>query len=319
MSHFLVTGGCGFIGSHLVEDLIASGHAVTVLDDLSSGQAENLPSGVRFIHGDVACPETTHSAMAGTDGCFHLASIASVAECSRRWEHAHRVNQGGSVAVLAAARRLGGTRPLPVVLASSAAVYGDNPALPLSEQALPTPLSPYGADKLGAEIHARVAASTFGARATALRIFNAFGPRQAPDSPYSGVISIFIRKALAGDDLIILGDGEQTRDFIFVEDVVRAFVLSMRALCQRDQPHMAVYNVCGGHAVSIQHVARLILQTCGSRSRIRHAPARTGDIRASLGDPTHCRAALGFSATTVMATGLDATIAWEIARRTARS
>lgn len=315
MSHFLVTGGCGFIGSHLADALTAAGDTVTVLDDLSSGRRENLPSGVRLMVGDVGCPETVLAAMDGTDGCFHLASVASVAECSRRWEVSHRINQGGSVNVLAAARRLGGTTPLPVVIASSAAVYGNLQDLPLNEQAMARPLSPYGADKLGAELHARVAAETFGGRAIALRIFNAYGPRQIPGSPYSGVISLFIQQALSGQPLTLLGDGGQTRDFIYVADVVRAFRLSMATLLATPAPRMEVYNVCGGQALSVQDLACRIIDTCGSASPLIHAPPRLGDIRASLGDPSAARAGLNFSTQTHLDRGLEATIGWEALRQ----
>ncbi len=179
MSRYLVTGGAGFIGSHLVESLLAEGHVARVLDDLSTGQRENLPPAAELILGDVADPATTSAAMAGMDGCFHLAAIASVARAAEDWPGTHRVNLGGTVAVLDAAR----ARRVPVVFASSAAVYGDCADRPLTEAAPTHPLSAYGADKLGSELHAAVATGVFGVPTVGLRFFNVFGPRQDPDSP----------------------------------------------------------------------------------------------------------------------------------------
>lgn len=309
-SHYLITGGSGFIGSHLAEALLAAGHRVTVLDDLSSGRRDNLPAGARLIVGDVADPQVVMDAMAGTDGCFHLAAVVEVQRTAENWALTHRVNQGGAVNCLEAARRLGADRPLPVVMASSAAVYGLSTHMPLAEDAPVRPISPYGADKLGLEIHGHVGAATMGSRAIALRLFNVFGPRQLPASPYSGVVSIFVRQALAGEALTVVGDGEQTRDFIHVTDVVRCFLLAMDRLERQPGSAFDVYNVCRGRGVSVNGLARSVLAAAAADLPIRHLPARPADIRASVGDPARARRDLGFAAATGLDDGLATTIAW---------
>ena len=218
----LVTGGAGFIGRALAARLLREGAEVTVLDDLSSGDASRLDRGARLMEGSVTDPGRVAEAMAGADAVFHLAAIASVARCNEDLAASHRVNLGGFVNVLeaAAARE---QRPA-LVYASSAAVYGDNPETPLREDARPRPLSPYGADKLGCELHASAAATVLGLRSTGLRFFNVYGPGQDPGSPYSGVISRFHRAATLGEGVTIFGDGGQTRDFVFVDDVVEALL-----------------------------------------------------------------------------------------------
>ena len=187
MSNYLVTGGCGFIGSHLVDDLVAAGHGVRILDDLSIGTLAHKPPGVEFIRGDVAEPTVVADALRDMDGCFHLAAVASVERSNMDWLGTHRTNLTGAVTVFNAARRTA----LPVVFASSAAVYGDNADFPLSEETRPRPLSAYGADKLGCELHGVVAGRIHRVPTCGLRFFNVYGPRQDPRSPYSGVISIF--------------------------------------------------------------------------------------------------------------------------------
>ncbi|MGH7152360.1 MAG: NAD-dependent epimerase/dehydratase family protein, partial [Acetobacteraceae bacterium] len=186
MATWLVTGGAGFIGSHLCDALLRRGDAVRVLDDLSTGKRENLPAGAELMIGDIADPAAVERALAGVDGCFHLAAIASVARGIDDWLGTHCTNLTGTITVFDAVRR----HPVPVIYASSAAVYGDCPAQPLTERAPTAPLSAYGADKLGCELHARVARQVHGITTVGLRFFNVYGPRQDPDSPYSGVISI---------------------------------------------------------------------------------------------------------------------------------
>ena len=307
---YLVTGGCGFIGSHLVETLIARGHEVVVLDDLSTGRCKQLPASARLIVGDVGEPETVAAALAGTDGCFHLAAVASVQRSTETWIATHRTNQTGSINLFDAARKHGDARPLPVVFASSAAVYGDCQMVPICETAPTLPISPYGADKLGSELHGRAASTVFGSRVIGLRFFNVFGPRQYPESLYSGVISIFMGQALAGHDINIHGDGEQTRDFIFVADIVQGLGLAMERLHAAADPYFGVFNLCRGESVSIRNLAEAIRGACGSSVGIAHGPARTGDIRSSLGAPELARRELGFAAQTTLADGLAATAAW---------
>jgi UDP-glucose 4-epimerase len=299
-ARYLVTGGCGFIGSHLADALLARGDEVVVLDDLSTGKIENLPPGASLRKGDVADPEAAAEAIAGVDGCFHLAAIASVERSTTDWLATHRTNLTGTITVLDAARRAKPSAPVPVVYASSAAVYGDNDRLPLGEDAPAQPLSAYGADKLGSESHAGIAARVHGVPTTGLRFFNVFGPRQDPRSPYSGVISIFCDRLAAKRPVTIFGDGEQTRDFIYVADVVRALLAAMREA----RPEPVLLNVCTGRATSILELARAIGELSGAPLRIETKPPRAGDIRHSLGDPRRAQERLGFKAETTLREGL---------------
>ncbi len=308
MADYLVTGGCGFIGSHVADALLAAGSGVRILDDLSTGARANAPRGAEVIVGDVADGSAVEAAMAGMDGCFHLAAIASVQMGLEDWAGTHRVNLGGTIHVFEAARRARAGEPVPVVYASSAAVYGDNPEVPLAEAAAPSPISAYGADKLGCELHGRVAAEAHGVPTAGLRFFNVYGPRQDPGSPYSGVISIFADRIGKGEEVTIYGDGGQVRDFVYVGDVVRALLAAMAAL-DPAAPAWAVYNVCAGRAISVNELAATLGAISRVEPRIRHAPARAGDIRTSIGDPAKAAAALGFEARTTLADGLAATLA----------
>ena len=301
---WLVTGGCGFIGSHLVDLLLARGDAVRVLDDLSTGRRANLDPRAELIVGDVADPDLVGRAAAGVDGIFHLAAVASVQRGNEDWLGTHRTNLTGTVAVLDAARPRDGRPALPVVYASSAAVLGDNPDVPLSETSETRPLSAYGADKLGCEQHARVGWTVHGVPSVGFRFFNVYGPRQDPKSPYSGVIAIFADRAAAGLPLRIDGDGGQTRDFVYVGDVVRHLAAGMDG-CREGA---AVYNVCTGRPTTVLDLARLVRGIAGSASPMVHAAARAGDIRVSLGDPARAAAAFGFRAETRIEDGLRLTL-----------
>lgn len=307
MARYLVTGGCGFIGSHLADALVAGGDEVRILDDLSTGRRENAPRAAEVIVGDVADARVVRAAMAGVDGCFHLAAIASVERSTQDWAGTHAVNLTGTIHVLDAARR-GGGAAVPVVYASSAAVYGDNPRVPLAEDAETRPLSAYGADKRGGELHANVAAVVHGVASVGLRFFNVYGPRQDPRSPYSGVISIFVDRILDGRAVVIHGDGGQVRDFIYVGDCVAHLTAAMARLRARPVPAAAVYNVCGGRATSIVDLARLIGEIAGRAPDCRRGPPRAGDIRASVGDPSRARRELGIAAVTDIRDGLTALI-----------
>jgi UDP-glucose 4-epimerase len=302
MSTYLVTGGCGFIGSHLCAALTARGDRVRVLDDLSTGSEDNLVPGGELVRGDVADAALVRRAMEGVDGCFHLAAIASVERGVQDWLGTHRANLTGTIAVLDAAR----PRRLPVVYASSAAVYGDQATLPIAETAPLRPLSAYGADKLGCEQHALVAGVVHGIPTLGLRFFNVFGPRQDPRSPYSGVISIFCDRLSRGEPVSVFGDGEQTRDFVFVADVVAALLAGMRA-ASTEAP---VLNVCSGRPTSVLLLARTIAEACGVAPVVHHQPARSGEIRHSLGDPSHSRALLGLGEPVGLDQGLQAVVAW---------
>ena len=301
MALYLVTGGAGFIGSHLCDALLARGDRVRVLDDLSTGRRTNLPDGAELFVGDIADPATVRDAVAGIDGCFHLAAIASVARGIDDWLGTHRANLTGTIAIFDALRR----RPVPVVYASSAAVYGDCPVQPITEAAATRPLSAYGADKLGCELHARVAYHVHQVPTVGLRFFNVYGPRQDPASPYSGVISVFCERLRRGAPIDIHGDGAQTRDFIYVADVVSALIAAMDR-----RPHHAVFNVCTGAAISVLDLARTIAGLTGREPDIRFQPARAGDILASTGSPQAARSALGLTAVMPLRNGLARVLDW---------
>ena len=238
--HYLITGGCGFIGSHLAERLLAGGHRVTIIDDLTTGKRENAPAGAEVVIADITTPGVFDAVAEQVDGCFHLAAIVSVQRSSKDWLRTHQVNASGTVALLDAIARKG--RRVPVVFASSAAVYGDNAHIPLKETALCTPLSAYGADKLTCELHAFVASHIHGIPTIGLRVFNVYGPRQDPLSPYSGVISIFAHRMKQHLPITIYGDGEQSRDFIYVGDVVSGLVASMQKLESKVITH-GIFNL----------------------------------------------------------------------------
>jgi UDP-glucose 4-epimerase len=304
MKTWLVTGGAGFIGSHLCEALTGRGDAVVVLDDLSSGYRTNVPAGACLVVGDVAEPAALDPLIATIDGCFHLAAIASVARGVTEWVATHRANLTATVTLFDAIRRSG--RTVPVVYASSAAVYGDCRTVPITEDADRVPLSAYGADKYGCELHARVASHVHGIPTTGLRFFNVYGPRQDPKSPYSGVISIFCDRLRAGQPIDIFGDGLQTRDFIYVGDVVAALMAAM-AQASTAAP---VFNVCTGRPTSVRDLAATIAALAGVQPDIRHQPPRSGEIRHSLGDPTRAQAALGLAEPRLLRDGLAEVLRW---------
>jgi UDP-glucose 4-epimerase len=302
LARILVTGGCGFIGSHLCAALVARGDRVRVLDDLSTGSEANLAPGAELLRSDVADAALVRQAMEGMDGCFHLAAIASVERGVQDWLGTHRANLTGTIAVLDAAR----IARVPVVYASSAAVYGDQATLPIAEDAPRRPLSAYGADKLGCEQHALVAGVVHGVPTLGLRFFNVFGPRQDPRSPYSGVISIFCDRLSRGEAVSVFGDGEQTRDFVHVADVVAALLAGLGAASTQ----APVFNVCTGRPTSVRQLAHSIATVCGVATTIDHQPPRSGEIRHSVGNPSRARAALGLGAPQDLETGLATVVTW---------
>lgn len=310
--HILVTGGAGFIGSHLVDLLIAAGHTVTVLDDLSTGRRENLAAhedrnGFRFVAGDVSEPlDEALSGRAGDafgpiDGIVHLAAQVSVVRSMADAGEDARINLMGTIRVLDFARAVGARR---VLFASSAATYGEV-ELPAREDARVAPVSPYGLHKLAGEHHLRIAAGR-GIDAASFRFFNVYGPRQVPGSEYAGVIAIFLERAAAGRPLIIYGDGAQTRDFVYVGDVVRALAT---ALFAAERQAGVVYNVGTGRELTVLELAQAAIAATASRSPIIHEPARPGDIVRSVASVDRIREALGWSATVGLAEGLRATAA----------
>lgn len=303
MPAYLVTGGAGFIGSHLVDSLLADGHKVRVLDDLSTGKRENLGPRAELVVGDVGDPVGVAAAAKDCDGIFHLAAIASVQRGNEDWAGTHHTNLTAAIHVLDAARHARKGGAVPVVYASSAAIYGDNPDLPLAETARPQPLSAYGADKLGCELHARVGGVVHGIPTAGFRFFNVYGPRQDPKSPYSGVISIFAERARAKTACRIQGDGAQARDFVYVADVVAALRLGLSAA----SVSAPVFNVGTGIATRIVDLARTLQRLAGSPADPEFTEARAGDIRLSLSEPARLRA-LGWRPSVALEEGLRRTL-----------
>ncbi len=304
MSRFLVTGGAGFIGSHLVEALLEEGHVVRVLDDLSSGFRKNLPRQAEFIEGDVTDPEVVDRAFHGIDGCFHLAAIASVVRSHGDWVRTHQVNLTGTINVFDQARPSRRQREVPVVYASTAAIYGNCGNAPVDEESPAAPLSAYGADKYACELHAHIAGAIHGVPTVGLRFFNLYGPRQDPLSPYSGVVSIFADRLLRGEPVEIFGDGEQTRDFTYVSDAVCALRRAMRVATTS----AFVFNVCTGRAKSVLALAQTMAALCQTELVVHRRPARCGEVRMSIGNPRRAAEQLGFTAHTTLTDGLAMTL-----------
>ena len=300
MSHYLITGGCGFIGSNLAEAMVAAGHKVRILDDLTTGKRENIPPGAELIVGSITEADAVENAMSGVDGCVHLAAIASVQRSTEDWAGASQVNLTGSINIFDAARQaLNG--PLPVVYASSAAVYGTATAPIITEDLPKRPTSAYGIDKLGSEQHARIGGDLFGLPTFGLRFFNVYGPRQDPSSPYSGVISIFMDRVAKGAAITIDGDGEQLRDFIYVSDVVTAIQSALAAA----SPQAPVANLCTGEPTTINDLLAVIGQCFGTVPKPNFAPPRPGDIRRSLGDNALAKKLLNWHPRINLKQGLD--------------
>lgn len=300
----LVTGGAGFIGSHLAAGLLDEGFAVRVLDDLSSGSRANLerlPGEVELFEGDVSGPGVAAEALREVELVFHEAALASVPQCNALPFRSNEVNVGGTLRVLEAARDAGCRR---VVFASSCAVYGnDETQLPKHEGLRPQPISAYSLQKLASEQYCALLGSLWGLETVCLRYFNVYGPHQDPEGDYAAAIPIFLSRALAGQRVTIFGDGEQTRDFVFVSDVVEA---NLRAAVE---PAAAgqVLNVAGTGRVSIGEVARLAASCAGREIEIVHAEAREGDVRHSWGDGRQAREILGFEARVGLEEGLKRT------------
>jgi len=315
----VVTGGAGFIGSHTTDLLIAQGNRVVVLDDFRTGKRANLARWAdptyRF---DGSEPSLEILPIDITEGIFaplapitgkwgpidrivHLAAqVSVVASLENPLVDVH-VNYRGTVQVLEYARRAGVKK---VVLASSAAVYGDVTEMPVREDAEKHPVSPYGIDKLASEHMLWCYSAVHGVPTTALRFFNVYGPRQDPSSPYSGVISIFADRARAGKDLLIFGDGEQSRDFVYVGDVARGLVAALE-----DRGDREVVNIGTGREISVNRLAEVIVELCGGKSQIHHAPARAGEILRSLAAVERAEQVLGFRAQVALEDGLRETLA----------
>ncbi|HVA13883.1 MAG TPA: NAD-dependent epimerase/dehydratase family protein [Stellaceae bacterium] len=297
---FLVTGGCGFIGAQLTAALVARGDAVRVLDDLSNGSVTALPPTVELIQGDIADPAVVRHAMQGVCGCFHLAGFASVPQSQRQWLNAHRTNLTGTVNVLDASHRERPPSPVPVVYASTAAIYGNHENMLLAERLPGKPISSYGADAVGAELHARIARAVHGVPAIGLRLFNVYGPRQSAEATYASAVAVFCDALRRRRPITIFGDGHQMRDFVYIDDAVAALLAAMEHLPLVPE----VLNVATGRGVSLLQLVAEIAALCGVEPALAFAPARLGDARYLVGDPARAQDYLGFRAETDLATGL---------------
>lgn len=322
MALHLVTGGAGFIGSHLTRALVARGDRVRVLDDLSSGKLANLDgldqgppkSGapVEVLLGDLADPAAVGAACEGVAGIFHEAAFVSVPQSLLEPERCFAVNVGGTLGLLEAARK---AHVRKVVFASSSAVYGESETLPKTEDMAPSPVSPYAASKVSGEHLLAVWARCFGLQTVALRYFNVFGPGQRDDSPYTGVIALFVRALLEGRAPTIFGDGGQTRDFTYVQNVVEA---NLAALDRELEAGVAI-NVGAGERVSVGDLFGALAELAGSRVSPVLATPRAGDVRHSLASIERARALLGYKPRIGWRAGLEPTLDWYRARAAAAS
>ncbi len=306
MSRILVTGGAGFIGSNLCEALLEMGHEVRVLDNFSTGKRENLGDFIQSIEvmeGDIRDYETLEKAVTGVERVIHLAAMSSVPWSVDDPEAAHHMNATGTLHVLKASRDHGVQR---VVLASTSAIYGENPVQPKREEMIPEPMSPYAATKLAGEHYCRIFSSLYGLETVALRYFNVYGKRQDPASHYSAVIPKFITRMLSNSNPVIYGDGEQTRDFVFVEDCNRANIKASFT----DGISGEFFNIGSGMNISVNELFNTIRDITGAKLEPVYEDARKGDVRESLSDISKARRHLGFEPAYTMEAGLRKTIEW---------
>jgi len=304
MSRYLITGGAGFIGSHICEELLRRGEAVTVLDNFATGRRENLrhlERELRLIEGDLRDLVTVREAVRGADYVLHQGALPSVPRSVADPITTHQVNTEGTLNVLVAARDEGVKR---VVFASSSSVYGDTPILPKREDMPPAPKSPYAVSKLTGEHYCRVFCEIYGLETVALRYFNVFGPRQDPNSQYAAAIAKFARALLDGGEITVYGDGEQTRDFTYVANVVEANLLAAKA------PDAAsrVFNIAGGRRISLNQVVRLLADITGREARVHHDPPRPGDVKDSLADTNAAAQVLRYQPRVAFEQGLRETV-----------
>ena len=307
MSRYLVTGGAGFIGSHLVDSLVAAGEYVRVVDDLSTGHRENLSShdadALEFIEDDLSVPSVAARVVEGIECVLHIAAIPSVPRSVKDPVGSHHANVDATLLLLEAARAADVSR---VVFASSSSVYGDSPTLPKHERMPTKPLSPYALQKRIGEQYMRLYFALYGLDTVALRFFNVFGPRQDPSSPYSGVISLFTAALSEGRQPTIHGDGSQTRDFTYVSDIASGVIAASTATGVSGK----VINLAPGGRVSIDSLFAVLKELIGADVTPIYGPPREGDVRDSQADNTLARELLGFDAKVTIEEGLRRTVEW---------
>jgi nucleoside-diphosphate-sugar epimerase len=305
MASYLVTGGAGFIGSHLTEELVRRGHQVRVVDNLLSGKRRNLDHivGVEFLEGDLADMAVCTRAVQGVEFVLHQAAIPSVPRSVKDPVASNRANIDGSLNILVAARDAGVKR---LVYAGSSSAYGNTPTLPKREDMPTNPLSPYALQKLVAEQYCQMFTQLYGFETVTIRYFNVFGPRQDPGSPYSGVISLFATAVLEGRSPTIFGDGEQTRDFTYVANVVDGV---LRA-CEAPGAAGEVINVATGRRISLNDLLKTLNAIAGASVEPVYAEPRVGDVKDSLADIAKAKQLLGYTPLVALDEGLKRTLAW---------
>ena len=303
---YVVTGGAGFIGSNTVEELVRRGHSVVVLDDFSAGKEENLAeirNKITVIKGSITDIEAVRKAMHEAEYVLHLAARTSVPRSVKDPIETNRINIDGTLNVLVAARDAKAKR---VVFAASSSAYGETPTLPKTETMRPEPISPYGVTKFVGEVYAQVFGRCYGLENVCLRYFNIFGPRQDPSSPYSGVLAKFCTAFLEDGQPVIFGDGEQTRDFTYVENAVQANLLA----CEAPNVSGKVFNIGTGSRFSLNQTVELLSKISGKKLEVKYDPPRDGDIRDSLADIAQARNFLGYDPQVGFEEGLRRTFEW---------
>jgi UDP-glucose 4-epimerase len=303
---YIVTGGAGFIGSHIVEELARQKHEVVILDNLFSGKRENIQpflekKNVTFVQGSITDISVLKKIFEGADGIFHEGAIASVPRSIANPLATNEANVTGTLNVLIAARDCNVRK---VLFASSSSVYGDTPTLPKHENMTPAPLSPYAVSKLTGEHYLRVFSEVFRLKTVSLRYFNVFGPRQDPKSEYAAVIPKFITKILGHESPTVYGDGGQTRDFTYVKDVVQANIRAMESDAE------GVFNVAYGQRIDLNELAAVVMEITGITVPLIYEPPRAGDVRDSLADIRRAQDAFGYAPEYTVKKGLKETVAW---------